>query len=52
MRALDRKLLRELWRLRGQAFAVAVVIASGVAVLVMSLSTLEALHQLITRVAP
>ena len=43
MKALDRKLLRELWRLRGQAFAVAVVIASGVAVLVMSLSTLEAL---------
>jgi putative ABC transport system permease protein len=43
MKALDRKLLRELWRLRGQALAVAVVIASGVAVLVMSLSTLEAL---------
>lgn len=45
MRALDRKLLRELWRLRGQALAVAVVIASGVAVLVMSLSTLEALDE-------
>lgn len=44
MRALDRKLLRELWRLRSQALAVAVVIASGVAVLVMSLSTLEALQ--------
>jgi len=43
MRALDRKLLRELWRLRGQGLAVAIVIASGVAVLVMSLSTLEAL---------
>ena len=43
MRALDRKLLRELWRLRGQAIAVAIVVASGVAVLVMSLSTLEAL---------
>jgi len=42
--ALNRKLLRELWRLRGQAFAVGVVIASGVAVLVMSLSTLEALQ--------
>ena len=36
-------LLRDLWRLRGQAIAIAVVIASGVAVLVMSLSTLEAL---------
>jgi putative ABC transport system permease protein len=44
MKTLDRKLLRELWRLRGQALAVAVVIASGVAVLVMSLSTLEALQ--------
>ncbi|HXC59810.1 MAG TPA: FtsX-like permease family protein [Steroidobacteraceae bacterium] len=43
MKALDRKLLRELWRLRGQVLAVAVIIASGVAVLVMSLSTLEAL---------
>src|SRR5690606_25362425 len=35
---------RELWRLRGQVLAVAVVIASGTAVLVMSLSTLEALE--------
>jgi putative ABC transport system permease protein len=45
MKALDRKLLRELWRLRGQALAVAIVIASGVAMLVMSLSTLEALQE-------
>jgi putative ABC transport system permease protein len=45
MKALDRKLLRELWHLRGQALAVAVVVASGVAVLVMSLSTLEALQE-------
>lgn len=43
--ALDRKLLRDLWRLRGQVLAIAVVIASGVAVLVMSLSTLEALDE-------
>jgi putative ABC transport system permease protein len=42
--ALDRKLLRGLWHVRGQALAIAVVIASGVAVLVMSLSTLEALR--------
>ena len=42
MRALDRKLVRELWRLRGQVIAVAMVVASGVAVLVMSLSTLVA----------
>ncbi|MEQ8859066.1 MAG: FtsX-like permease family protein [Pseudomonadales bacterium] len=45
MRALDRKALRDLWRLRGQVLAVGLVIASGVAVLVMSLSTLEALEQ-------
>lgn len=45
VRALDRKALRDLWRLRGQVLAVGLVIASGVAVLVMSLSTLEALEQ-------
>lgn len=45
MKPLNRKLLRELWRLRGQALAVAIVIASGVSVLVMSLSTLEALEE-------
>ena len=44
MKALDRKVLRELWRLRGQALAVAIVVAAGVAVLIMSLSTLEALR--------
>ena len=42
---MNRRLLRELWRLRGQVLAVALVIASGVAVLVMSLSTYEALSQ-------
>lgn len=43
MRALDRKVLRELYRLRGQVLAIGLVIASGVAVLVMSLSTLVSL---------
>lgn len=43
MSALTRKLLRELWRLRGQAVAIAVVIAGGVATLVMSLTSLESL---------
>jgi putative ABC transport system permease protein len=43
MRALDHKLLRDLWRMRGQVFAIALVVGSGVAVMVMSLSTLEAL---------
>ena len=45
MRALDRKILRDLWHLRGQVLAIALVIASGVAVLIMSLSTLDALHR-------
>jgi putative ABC transport system permease protein len=44
MGALDRKLLRDLWRLRGQVLAIALVIASGVAVLVMSFSAIEALE--------
>jgi len=44
VRVLHRKLLRELWRMRGQALAIAVVIAGGVATLVMSLSCLESLR--------
>ena len=43
--ALDRKLLRDLWRLRGQVCSIALVIASGIALLVMSLSTHEALKE-------
>jgi putative ABC transport system permease protein len=45
MRALNHKLRRDLWKLRGQVLAVALVIASGVATLVMSLSTIEALQE-------
>ncbi|MCP4328707.1 MAG: FtsX-like permease family protein [Alphaproteobacteria bacterium] len=45
MSALDRKLLRDLWRLRGQVLAIALIIASGIAVLVMSLSAVEALDE-------
>lgn len=41
---LDRKLLRDLYRLRGQVLAIGMVIASGVAVLVMSLGALQALR--------
>jgi len=44
MRALHRKLLRDLWLLRGQALAIALVMACGVATYVMSLSTLHSLH--------
>ncbi len=44
IRPLDRKLLRDLWRLRGQGLAIALIVASGVAVLVMSLSAMQALE--------
>lgn len=43
MKAIDRKLLRDLWHLRGQALAIAAVIMGGVATLVMSLSTYDSL---------
>lgn len=43
MTSLDKKLLRDLWLMRGQAVAIALVIASGVATFVMSLSTLDSL---------
>ncbi len=45
MSPLNRKLTRDLWKMRGQVIAVAAVIASGVAVLSMSLSTTEALSE-------
>lgn len=41
--ALDRKLLRDLWRSKGQALAIAVIVACGVGILVMSLGTLDSL---------
>lgn len=44
MKILNQKLKRDLWKLRGQVIAVALVIGSGVATLVMSLSTVEALQ--------
>jgi len=43
MRALDRKLLRDLLHLRGQVLAIAAVIMGGVATLVMSLATYDSL---------
>ncbi len=43
MTPLNRKLYRDLWRLRGQVLAIALVIASGIAVLAMSLTSMEAL---------
>ncbi len=41
--ALDRKLWRDLWHLRGPVFAITLVIASGVACFVMFMSTLDSL---------
>ncbi len=44
MKALHRKALRDLWHLRGQALAIALVIAAGIAMLVMSRATLDSLQ--------
>ncbi|MCC6857665.1 MAG: FtsX-like permease family protein [Bryobacterales bacterium] len=44
MLALNRKLLRDLWGMKGQALAIALVISGGVATFIMSLSTLESLR--------
>src|SRR5512139_3984942 len=43
--ALNRKLLRDLLAMRGQAFAIAMVIASGVTMFVMYLSNFESLRR-------
>jgi len=43
MTALNLKLLRDLWHMRGQVLAIAAVIAGGVATLVMALSTYDSL---------
>jgi putative ABC transport system permease protein len=44
MNSLNRKLSRELWSMKGQALAISLVIASGIATFVMSLSTLDSLR--------
>ena len=43
MRALNRKLWRDLWHLRGMVAAVALVLVGGVATYIMSLSTYDSL---------
>jgi putative ABC transport system permease protein len=43
MRALDRKILRDTWKMRGQVLAIALVIASGISTYVMFLSTMNSL---------
>lgn len=45
MAPLDRKLVRGLWRIKGQVLAIALVMATGVAVLVMSLTNIESLSE-------
>jgi putative ABC transport system permease protein len=45
VKALRRKLLRDLWGMKGQALAIAMVIVSGVATFVISLSTLDSLRE-------
>jgi putative ABC transport system permease protein len=43
--ALDRKLLRDLWQMKGQSLAIGSVIAAGVAMFVMYLSNFESLQR-------
>jgi putative ABC transport system permease protein len=45
LRALDRKLLRDLWEMKGQSVAIAAVIAAGVAMFVMYLSNFDSLRR-------
>ncbi|MFQ5596952.1 MAG: ABC transporter permease [Nitrospiria bacterium] len=45
MKAIDRKLWRDVWEIKGQALAISLVIASGVATFIMSRSTLDSLQQ-------
>jgi len=42
---LDRKLLRDLWHVRGQILAIALVIAAGIATMVMASGTLNSLTE-------
>lgn len=43
--ALDRKLLRDLWRLKGQALAIAGVVAAGIALLVATFGCVASLQK-------
>jgi putative ABC transport system permease protein len=45
MTALNRKLVRDLWQMKAQALAIALVVASGVAMYVMYLSNFASLRQ-------
>jgi putative ABC transport system permease protein len=43
MRAIDKKMWRDLWHMKGQALAIALVVMSGVGTYIMFLTTLNAL---------
>lgn len=45
MNTLDRKVFRELWLIRGQVLAIAIVIAAGLSTVIMSYTTLASLQQ-------
>jgi putative ABC transport system permease protein len=44
VKALDHKMWRDLWQMKSQALAIALVVMCGVGTFIMFLSTLEALH--------
>ena len=43
MKALNRKLWRDLWRMKGQVFAITLVVVSGTATFIMFVSTMDSL---------
>ena len=43
MKALDLKLWREMWRMKGQVFAISMVVMSGVATFILFISTMHSL---------
>jgi len=45
MRAINKKLWRDLWHMRMQALAIALVIVGGVGIFIMSMSTLDSLFE-------
>ena len=44
MKALNRKLWRDLWRMKGQVLAITLVVMSGVATFIMFITTMHSLE--------
>src|SRR4030042_422382 len=44
MKALNQKLWRDLWRMKGQVFAITLVVMSGMATFIMFISTIDSLN--------